>query len=42
MAKFGSEEGTRTTKAKITAQNKLAKYRIGLAKAFGAKNVSRN
>ena len=39
MAEYGDADGTKTSKAKSTAENKLMKYYTLLGKALGMKNV---
>ena len=41
VAEFGDKDGTRTSKAKSTAENKLMKYYTQLGKALGSKNVKK-
>ena len=39
VAEYGDEDGTRTSKAKTTAENKRMRYYVQLGKALGMKNV---
>ena len=41
VAEYGDSDGTRTNKAKSTAENKLAKYYMKLGKAMAQKNVKK-
>ena len=41
VAEFGDEEGTKTSKSKVTAENKRCKYFQQLGKALGMKNVKK-
>ena len=41
VADYGDTDGTRTSKAKSTAENKLARYYMKLGKAMGSKNVKK-
>ena len=42
VADFGDEEGTKTSKSKLTAENKRCKYFQQLGRALGMKNVRKN
>ena len=39
VAEYGDDDGTRTSKAKSTAENKRMKYYLQLGKALGMRNV---
>ena len=39
VAEYGDEDGTRTSKAKTTAENKRMRYYVQLGKALGMKTV---
>ena len=41
VAEYGDSDGTKTNKAKSTAENKLARFYMQLGKAMGAKNVKK-
>ena len=42
VAKYGSPDGTKTRKAKVTAENKQARYYVELGKAQEAAALKKN